>query len=69
MLSNLKQKWRDYGFEITLGFCVVFIIFFGLYRKIIGAKGTWSRRQNFKHHFKPNFRNYYSVKPTRQPPR
>ena len=69
MLSNLKQKWCDYGFEITLGFCVVFIIFFGLYRKIIGAKGTWSRRQNFKHHFKPNFRNYYSVKPTRQPPR
>lgn len=71
MLSNLKKKWRDYGFEITLGFCVVFIIFFGLYRKIIGGKGTWSRRQNFRQNFRQNVMQnvMQNVKTTRQPPR
>jgi hypothetical protein len=61
MLSKLKKTWNDYGFEITLGFCLLFILFFGLYRKITGKKGTWSRRDNF--------RNYIPIKPTYQPTR
>jgi len=34
--------WSTYGFEILLVTCVVFILLFGLYRKVTGKKGTWS---------------------------
>ena len=78
MLSKLKQKWKDYGFEIILGFCIVFIILFGIYQKISGGKGTWTIKQNFKQHFRNNYlhnyynnysNNYLTPKFTRQPPR
>lgn len=44
MLSKLKQNWSKYGFEITLGFCITFILIFGLYHKITGSKGTWTKK-------------------------
>lgn len=44
MLSKLKKNWSKYGFEITLGFCVTFVLIFGLYHKITGSKGTWSKK-------------------------
>ena len=49
MISNLKKKWEKYGFELTLGFCVLFILFFGLYRKITGSKGSWTKRENLSY--------------------
>lgn len=44
MLSNLKKTWAKHGFEITLGFCITFVLLFGLYQKITGSKGTWSKK-------------------------
>jgi hypothetical protein len=44
MLLKIKCTWAKYGFEITLAFCVAFILLFALYRKIKGERGTWSRR-------------------------
>lgn len=71
MLSIIKQKWENHGFEIILGFCIIFIILFGLYRRITGQKGTWTRKQNFNLSFlskqKQNQnKNFY---PQSQPPR
>ena len=44
MLSKLKENWSKYGFEITLAFCVTFVLIFGLYHRITGSKGTWSKK-------------------------
>ena len=44
MLSKLKKTWSKYGFEITLGFCITFVLLFGLYHKITGSKGTWTKK-------------------------
>jgi hypothetical protein len=63
MFSNIKKIWNDHGFEIVLGLCIAFILIFGLYRRISGGKGTWSKQ------------SYYSLpsskgnKLVRQPPR
>jgi len=46
MLSKLKKIWENYGFELTLGFCISFVLLVGLYRKITGKKGSWTRREN-----------------------
>jgi len=39
MLEKISELWNDYGFEIVLGLCVVFILIFALIR--LGKKGTW----------------------------
>jgi len=44
MLLKLKENWSKYGFEITLVFCVTFILLFSLYHKITGSKGSWSNK-------------------------
>jgi hypothetical protein len=41
-LSDVKGIWDKYGFEIVLGFCVLFILVYALYRKVTKQKGTWS---------------------------
>lgn len=40
MIRKIQYWWDNYGFEILLVSCVVFILFFALCR--IGKKGTWS---------------------------
>ena len=44
MILKLKQIWSKYGFEITLGFCITFVLIFGIYHKVTGSKGTWSNK-------------------------
>jgi hypothetical protein len=44
MLSRIASIWKRQGFEIILGLCVAFIIFFALLCKIKGTKGTWSKQ-------------------------
>lgn len=71
MFSRFKQMWKENGFEIVLGSCIVFIVIFSLYRKITGKKGTWSRpnwsRPNWSRpRFDPTI--YYN-KSNRQPPK
>jgi len=56
MLLIIKKKWNDHGFEIILGFCIAFIILFGLYRRITGQKGTWTMRKP-RHNFNPSFKS------------
>lgn len=46
MFSRFNKLWKDHGFELTLVFCLVFIIGFGVYRNITRQKGTWSK-QNY----------------------
>lgn len=47
MLSKIKDKWNSHGFEIILGISLSFLILFGLYRKIRGKKGTWSKHRQY----------------------
>jgi hypothetical protein len=35
--------WKDYKYEIMVSGCLLFFIIIGLYRKITGKKGSWSR--------------------------
>jgi|UniRef100_A0A6C0H3T4 hypothetical protein len=67
MLSELKSKWSEYGFEITLGLCLAFLLLFGLYHKIKGKRGTWTSKKDY-------FLSHQSIltpqnKTGRQPPR
>jgi hypothetical protein len=43
MLEKVYKFWNKYGFEIVIVVCLTFIISFGIYRKIKGYSGTWSR--------------------------
>lgn len=61
MFSKLTQIWKNNGFEITLGFCVAFIILYALYRKISGQKGTWSQQNSY-------YNSTTSIKQRRSPP-
>lgn len=40
MFEKLKKIWKKYGFEITLGVCILSILILAIFR--IGKKGTWS---------------------------
>ena len=46
MWSRIKEIWNEWGFEITLGLCLLFILIYSIMR--IGKKGSWG--------------NYYTVK-------
>ena len=40
MFEKIKDIWKKYGFEITVGVCIFVILFLAIFR--IGKKGTWS---------------------------
>lgn len=40
MFEKFNKLWKKYGFEITVGLSILFILFLALFR--IGKKGTWS---------------------------
>jgi len=44
MFERLQELWTERGFEIFVGLALVFILLYGLYRRITGKKGTWSNR-------------------------
>lgn len=52
MFSKLQEIWNEWGFEILLAICIIFILLYALYSKIKGAKGTWT-----KQHFIGNYHN------------
>lgn len=41
MIQQCIHTWSDYGFEIILGTCILFLIIYGLYRWCSGARGAW----------------------------
>ena len=40
MFEKISEIWKKWGFEISLGLCVLFLILYSLFR--IGKKGSWS---------------------------
>ena len=49
MLNRLKIMWWDYGFELIIIFCVIFIVLYALYCKLTNKKGSWyDANQNFE---------------------
>lgn len=52
-LSDLQEIWSNYGFEIVLGSCVLFIVIYAFYRWIKGCKGTWARSYTLQDSYKP----------------
>jgi len=44
MFSKINKIWKEHGFEIILGFCIAFILIYGLWQKIKGTQGTWSKK-------------------------
>lgn len=42
--TKIKEIWSEWGFEIVLGLCIVFILIYALYRKLTSKKGTWSTK-------------------------
>jgi len=54
LFTKIKNIWNEWGFEIILGFCLVFILIYALYRKLSGKKGTWNKKiPVFPSTFKP----------------
>ena len=49
--SNTIMFCKDNAFEILLGLCVAFFLIFGLYNKIVGQRGSYSKQTYF---IKPN---------------
>jgi len=47
MLSKIRELWNNKGFELCLGICVSFIILAGLYNKLCGSKGTFSKKGKY----------------------
>lgn len=41
-MNKSLKKISKYSFEILLIVCILFILIYGLYRKITGKKGSWS---------------------------
>ena len=52
MLNKLQKIWNDYGFEIVVFVCIVFILTFALFR--IGKKGSWSSSYTYDWKKQPN---------------
>jgi len=46
ILAKLSTIWSNHGFEIVIGFCVLFILLAALINKIVGTKGTYSPRSS-----------------------
>jgi len=40
MFEKLNEIWKKWGFEISLGICLLFFVIYGLIR--LGKKGSWS---------------------------
>lgn len=66
MFSKFTKVWEEYGFEVVLGCCLLFIIGFGLYRRFTRQKGTWSK-QNYNQY--PHYTKKSLPAPKRQPPK
>lgn len=49
MINKIRELWDNYGFEIIIVLCVIFLILFGIFNKISGNKGTFSSRKNILH--------------------
>jgi len=49
-ISYIIDMWDKYSFEIILIACIIVILFLGLYRKIRGQKGTWSKSFYFPYY-------------------
>ena len=48
MIAKLKIMWWDYGFEIIMILCILFILLYSIYCKLTKKKGSWyNARQNF----------------------
>lgn len=57
MFEKLKEIWSNWGFEIILGFCFLFILIFALFR--MGKRGSWDS----------TYRYSPTPKPRRGPPK
>jgi hypothetical protein len=38
---------KNHSFEILFGLCLLFLIFYGIYQKILGKKGSWSSKYTY----------------------
>lgn len=47
ILNKIRSSWDEYGFEIVLGLCVLFILFYAVYNKSTGKRGTWTKYYNY----------------------
>lgn len=45
--SKLNKIWDQNGFEILVGLSLAFIIIFGIYNKLKGKKGSWTKKDDF----------------------
>jgi hypothetical protein len=46
MLLKLKNLWNNYGFEIVIGLCILFLLLFGIINKLTNKKGTYSSKNH-----------------------
>ena len=45
--SNTIMFFKNNTFEILLGLCAAFFLIFGLYNKIVGQRGSYSKQRYF----------------------
>lgn len=66
MLTNI---WDNHGFELILGFCVVFIVLLALYNFFSGKKGTYSHTKvTMQNARRQENQNKTTHSPTSSPP-
>jgi hypothetical protein len=46
MIQKIREIWDNYGFEIIISLCLIFLVLFGIINKLTGNKGTFSTRKN-----------------------
>ena len=66
MFTRIINIWNSHGFEIILGLCVAFIIIFGLYYKLSGKKGNFSKRVYIPPSFSSKKHKGYSTEPVKK---
>lgn len=73
MFSKLITSWKKYGFEIVLIICILFLLIFGIYRKIKKYKGTWSKQSYYSIYENRlpnnNYQHNYTTLNRRNPPK
>lgn len=42
-MEYLRELWNNKGFEIAVGLSLLFLLGYGVYRKLKGVKGSWYR--------------------------
>ena len=68
MIKNIYNYVTTNHFETVFITCVLFILFYGLYRRLTNAKGTWSKTY-FNPFINPiNFNSQFERKKRRGPP-